>query len=134
DVDDRVAVQRRHPPELPLLDEIGRLQAVPRREHAVAGGRRAASLYMAEHRHPRLEPGALLDLAGELLADAAQADVAELVELGLLRDLALLARVVRELGAPADRDDREVLATLVPLAQLGASGLDGDRLLGDQDH
>ena len=52
----------------------------------------------------------------------------------LAGDERLLAGVVGELVALADDDDREVLARLVPLLQQAAGVLDGDRLLGDQDH
>src|SRR5207244_12091018 len=99
---------------------------------ARSGG--AAALDMAENRHPGLEAGPLLELRGERGADATEPDVAELVEGGLLRDLSLLAVRVRQLVALADDDDREVLAALVPPAHLVAGLLDGDRLLGDEDH
>ena len=79
DVDDRVAVERGHAAEPARVDEVRGLEAEPGRQHAVARGRRAAALDVAEHRHARLEAGALLDLAGELAADAAEDDVAELV-------------------------------------------------------
>src|SRR5262245_26621990 len=79
DVDDLVPVQRRHPSEPTLVDELGRLHAEARREHAVARGRSAAALDVAEHGDPRLEPRALLDLAGERVADTAEDDVPELV-------------------------------------------------------
>ena len=74
-----VAVQRGHPAEAALVDELGRLQPVARREHAVARGRRAAALDVAEHGDARLEPGPRLDLLRERVADAAEHDVAELV-------------------------------------------------------
>ena len=45
-----------------------------------------------------------------------------------------LAGLVGQLVALADDDDREVLAALVPLLEQPARLLDGDRLLGDQDH
>ena len=116
------------------MDEVGRLEAVARREHAVARRRGAAALDVAEHGHARLEAGALLDLARERVADAAEADVAELVgRARLLRDLRALARRVRQLVALADDDDREVLAALVAALDLVARLLDGDRLLGDED-
>ena len=71
----------------------------------------------------------------ELVADAAEDDVAELVgRPRLARDELPLARRVGELVALADDDDREVLAAVVPLLEQRAGGLDGDRLLGDQDH
>ena len=52
----------------------------------------------------------------------------------LLGDEPALTRLVRELVALADDDDREVLAALVPVLDLAARLLDRDRLLGDQDH
>jgi hypothetical protein len=58
---------------------VDRRQAQPRGEHPVEGGRRAAALDVAEHRRPRVEAGALADLAFEQLADAAEPLVAELV-------------------------------------------------------
>ena len=104
-------------PKRPLVDEIGRLQPEPRREDAVARRRRPAALDVPEHRDARLEPRSLLDLPRERVADAAEHDVAELVGLArLARDEPLLARLVRQLVALADDDDREVLA-----ARRGAS-------------
>src|SRR4029079_17021283 len=40
DVDDRVAVEGRHAPEVPLIDELGRLEAEHSGGHAVPRGRR----------------------------------------------------------------------------------------------
>ncbi len=74
DVDDRrrrgsAAIR----PKLALVDEVGRLQSEARREHAVARGRRAAALDVAEHGDARLEAGSLLDLARpSAVADAAE--------------------------------------------------------------
>src|SRR6266567_4431662 len=48
--DDVVAVERCHPPPLPLLHEIGGLEAEAQPEDAVARGRAAAALDVAEHR------------------------------------------------------------------------------------
>ena len=73
-----------------------------------------------EHGHARLVARPLLDVARERLADATQADVAELVGLRLLGDRALLARLVGQLVPLADDDDREVLAALVPTLELAA--------------
>ena len=57
--------------EVPRFDEVGCLEAVARREHAVARSGRAAALNVAENRHPRLVAGARLDLARQRGADAA---------------------------------------------------------------
>ena len=66
-------------PKRARVDEVGGLEPVARREHAVARGRCAAALDVAEHGHARLVARAVLDLARELAADAAENDVAELV-------------------------------------------------------
>ena len=122
-------------PKVPGVDELGCLEPVPRRQHTVARSGCAASLNVAEHGDARLVAGAILDLAGELRADTAEDDVAELVgRTRLAGDQRLLARGVGELVALADDDDREVLARLVPLLEQRACLLDRHRLLGDQDH
>ena len=59
-------LQRGHAPEPALVDEVRGLEPVARREHAVARSGRAAALDVAEHRHPRLVAGALLDLLRQL--------------------------------------------------------------------
>jgi hypothetical protein len=87
---------------------------------------------VSEHGHARLEPGALLDLARKLVADAAEANVAEGVEVFRLGDLLLLTRRVGELVALADDDDREVLAPAVAPLEVGTRLLDRQRLLGDE--
>ena len=80
---------------------------------------------MAEHGHARLEAGALLDLAAERVADAAQDDMAELVgRPRLAGDERPLAGLVRQLVALADDDDREVLSGLVALLEQAARLLD----------
>src|SRR5205085_11268786 len=98
-------------------------------EHAVARSRGAAPLDVAEHRDPSLEAGALLDLAGERVADAALGEpyMAELVLLALVGE-------PLELVALRDDDDREVLAALVAAADVVAGLVDRDRLLGNHDH
>ena len=69
------------PPSAPTpgVDEVDRRDAEPRRQHAVERRRGPAALDVAEHHHPRLEPGALPELAGDDVGHAAEADVAELV-------------------------------------------------------
>src|SRR5215213_8420552 len=134
-VDDLVAVERRHAPEAALVDEVGGFEPVARREHAVARGGGAAALDVAKNGDARLEPRSLLDLVCEGVADAPQADVAELVAgSGLGAYGATLPALVRQLVAFADDDDRKELAAPVPALDLAAGALDRDRLLGDQDH
>src|SRR6187549_3632992 len=84
---------------------------------------------MAEDRDPRLVTGSLLDLACQFRADAAlgETDMAELV------DVLRLTHAL-QLVALRDDDDGEILAAFVPTAELLASVLDRDGLLGDQDH
>ena len=70
----------------------------------------------------------------ELLADAAEADVAELVGGRASWRPPPLARLVRELVALADDDDREVFPRACRRSISSQRLLDRDRLLGDQDH
>src|SRR5262249_34898029 len=129
-----VPAQRHHLAEATVPYEVRGGEAEAGREHAVARGRRPAALHVAEDGHSRLEARPVFDLPGELLADAAEADVTELVELGLLRDFALLAGGVRQLVSLADDDDREVLAAAMPFRDLLAGLLDGQRVLRDENH
>ena len=73
---------------------------------------------MAQDGYPGLVARPLFDVARERLADATQADMAELVRLRLLGDRALLARLVGQLVPLADDDDGEVLAALVSPPEL----------------
>src|SRR3954462_12055648 len=79
--DDLVSSQRRHLSELALVDHVGGLHAEAGGEDAVEGGRSAAALDVAEDRDAGLVAGLRLDQVRELLPDAAQAHVAELVYL-----------------------------------------------------
>src|SRR6266511_665499 len=69
-VDDAVAVECGHAPELALGDEICGLESVAGGKDAVACRGGAAALHMTQHRHARLVPGSLLDLPRERGADA----------------------------------------------------------------
>ena len=117
-----------HLPPVPLLHEVGGLEAEAQSEDAVACGGRAAALDVAEHRRARLHARALLDLLRNRFADGAVLDahVAELVDLAFVGDAG-------QLGALARDDHREVLAA--SLAPLDGSGdrVVVDRLLGDED-
>ena len=125
-----VPAQRHHRAEVAVGDGVDRLQAEAGGEPAVERRGRAAALDVAEHDGARLLAGALLDLAGEPVADAAEADVAEGVLLaGDQRHLAAVARD-RALG---DDDDRGVLALEARLHPR-ADVLDVEGLLGDQHH
>ena len=110
DVDDRVALQRGHPAPRAREDEVCGLEPVTSGEHAVARRRGAAALNVAENGHARLVAGSRFDLARECVADSAKPNVPELIGRRFLRDLPLLARLVRQLVPLGDDDDREVLA------------------------
>src|SRR5579885_3466160 len=129
DVDDVVALERRHAPELALRDAVVGLQPEARRANAVARRRGAAALDVPEHRDAGLEAGRPLDLLAQPLADAAlrQQTMTELIHLAL---------VLRpgQVAALADDDDREVLSACVPAPDLAADLLDVDRPFRDEDH
>ena len=112
------------------MDEVDGGDAEAGRQHPVERRRRAAALHVAEHHDPRLEPGAVADLAGDHVGDAAEAHVAELV-VDLLRDL---ERAGHRLGALGDDDDRGEAAALVAAAEALADLLDVERDLRDQHH
>ena len=111
------------------MHEVGRLEPVARREHAVTRGGGAATLHVPEHGHPRLEARAGLDLLGERVADAPLREprVPELVHVALLVD-------PLELVPLGDDHDREVLAAGMAAADLLAGVVDADRELRDHDH
>src|SRR6202034_3316688 len=69
------AAERHHRAERLLVHRLDRAEAEPGREHAVERGRGAAALDVDEDRGARFLAGALLDLAGQEVADAAQPDV-----------------------------------------------------------
>ena len=79
DAHDLGAPQRDHLAEVAVADRVDRGHAEARAEHAVIGDRRAAALHVAEDRHARLVPGALLDRLLERERDAAQPHVPERV-------------------------------------------------------
>ena len=108
--DDVGAAQRHHLAPVALVDRVDRLQAEPGGEHPVERGRRATALDVAEHDRAGLLAGLRLELLGQPLADAAEADVAERVELLVVQHHLAVERL-RALG---DHDDRRVLV-LEPL-------------------
>ena len=61
DSDDIPPAQRHHLAEAAGGGEIDGRDAEAGRKHPVERGRRAAALEVAEHRHPCLEPGQLLE-------------------------------------------------------------------------
>src|SRR6266481_5421812 len=130
DADDLVPAQGGHLAELPARDHVRRVHAEAGGQDAVEGARSASALDVSQDGDARLVPGALLDHVGDLLADAAQAHVPELVEL-----LAHRALLLSQLGALGDHHDREVLPLRpVPVADVVANLLDVDGPLGDEDH
>ena len=65
--------------ELSAMDHINRAHAVACCQHAVEGRWSASTLDMAKDHRARLQPRALLDLLGQKVPNAAQANVPELV-------------------------------------------------------
>ena len=103
------------------------------RAHGLSASATSA-LDVTEDGDARLESRSLLDVPRERVADAAQDDMAELVRVARdAGDEPVLTRLVGQPVALADDDDREVLPAFVPLHELRAGLLDGDRLLGDED-
>src|SRR4029079_4398366 len=88
-----------------------------------------AALIVSEDLDSRLEAGALLDLLGNKVGDAAETHVAELVDLARLH----LHRALLRLGPLSDNDDRREATFLVALLEVVADALDVEILLGDED-
>src|SRR5437867_764355 len=96
-------------------------------------GRRSAALDVAECGDARLEPRSSLDLGRQQTADATKPHVSEGIGVCGGNHLAV-AGLELELPALADHHDREVLAAVVASLDQLAATLDGERLLGDQNH
>ena len=77
---DAAGVEGDHLVEGALVHRVDGGDPEARGEDAVERCRRPAPLHVPEDRHARLEPRALLDLLGDDVADAAEAHVAELVD------------------------------------------------------
>ena len=116
--------------ELTGVDEIDGGEAVAGGEHAVVGRGGASALGVAEVDAAGLVAGTLLDLFGEDLADAAEADVAEGVELGADRGL---AGVFGELCAFGDDDEGEALAALPAGLEQANDVVEVDGSFGEED-
>src|SRR3712207_5994139 len=112
-----------------VLDGLGGPQAVAGREDAVEGRRGAAALQVSEDDVARVYAGALLELPGQALADAAEPHVAELVLL-----LGLGHEVLAEGHALAHGDDAPFFASLGALLEEVGDGLEVGLDLGDQGH
>src|SRR5699024_1442814 len=105
DPDDLGALQGHHASERLLVHGLDGVNAQTGGEDTVEGAGGAAALHVAQDHRAGLLAGALLDLLGEGLADAAQTHVAEGVLLaGRQFHLPLLG-----VGALGDDDDRCVL-------------------------
>src|SRR5579884_4049674 len=127
--DDAAGVEGDHGAELAVVNGVDGRHPEPGSQHPVEGGRCPSTLHVPEDGHPRLEPGALLDLDRQLVADAAEALVAELVDLtGRDSDGALLGP-----GSFGDHHDRRVTALGVTGLQLAADLVHVEGLLGHDD-
>src|SRR6185437_11575432 len=75
-VDDAAILPRDHAVGLAVGDEVDGMHAEGRRDHAVAPGRLAAALHVAEDRDARLGAGRARERFAQRMADAAIADAA----------------------------------------------------------
>src|SRR5215207_1530251 len=123
------AAQRGHLAPLPLLRRVDRVQAEPRREHAIERRRRTAPLNVPEDGGASLVAGPLLYLPFQPAGDPAQPDVAEGIGRRALggRHAALRLRSLR------DHDDRRVLA-LEAADDVVGDPIEVEFDLRDQDH
>ena len=110
DVLDLGSVQYHQAPKLALMDEVDRRQTVASRQHPVVRRWCSAALRVPQVDGARFVPGLLFDLFGKRFADAAEARVAEGID---LRALGRLAADFGQLGAFSDDDDAVLLAVVV---------------------
>ena len=68
------------------MHHVDGAQAVARRQHAIERAGRAAALDVSQHDRAGFESGALLNLAGENVGDAAQFGVTKFVLAHVLHD------------------------------------------------
>src|SRR5437762_10363772 len=83
------------------MDGVDGADAVTGRQHAIERGGRSAALDVSENDSPRFKAGALLQFLREDGADAAQANVSELVLLSLFGN-DLLVDACRQAGSFCD--------------------------------
>ena len=129
DVGDGGALENNETAKVAGVDKVDSGDAVPRREHAVVGGWGPAALSVAEVNGAGFVASAFLDLLGEDLADAGEADVAKGVELGADGGLPGLFWQLCTFG---DDDEGEALAALPACAQETDDVVDVDREFGDE--
>src|SRR5918993_1885957 len=127
--DDLAAPERHHLAPLAVLDGFGGAQTVAGREDAVVGGGGAAALQVPEDDVAGVYSGALLQFAGQALADAAEAHVAELVLLAGLGH-----EVLAERYAFGDGDDAPAVALLGALLEEVGYGVEVRFHFRDQRH
>src|SRR3954452_21044167 len=118
------------------MDHVYRADTIAGRKHTVEGAGRAAALNVSENHGAGLEAGTFLDFAGQQVADAPQAGMAEFVASEVLHYgfSVLRVDVGRELGAFGGDDDTEVPAARVTGTEGVGYLVDVEGLLGNQDH
>ena len=117
-----------HHAELFLDHQPRGVDAQPGSQHPVVGAGGATPLQVAEGHVAGLDAGAAFDEVGDRLGDPPEADVAEVIDLGILGDHSLQ----RELGPFAGNHQSVRLARLATALQHRAHLFDVDFFLGNQ--
>src|SRR5258708_11711611 len=97
------------------MNHVNRAQSIARRQNAVEGGGRAATLDVSEYDRTGLEAGALFNFTVQNISDAAEFGVAELVLPHVLQDRAASALLLRELRPFGDNHDGKITSAFVAL-------------------
>src|SRR5207247_3793175 len=125
-----VAAQADQGAEFLLLNEVHGFDSVTRPQHAVEGRRGAPALNMPEDRDASLEARSLFNRPPDHFTNAAQVDVAELVELLILGHQVAVAGEFEPFGHHHNGEDA---AARVALLKYLGDLFDGGRPFGDED-
>src|SRR5208337_3188728 len=103
-----VPPQRRHLSKFAAVHHVDGAQSVARRQHAVVGGRRSATLDVSKHYGPRLEARPLFNFASYRGADSAQPDMPEFIAASLRASSAMSFVAIGKVCALCHHHNAEV--------------------------
>src|SRR5438270_2107367 len=127
---DVISLERHHASELALMHQVNGSDSVPRRQHAIKSGWRAAALDVTKHYGTRLKAGAGFYLRCQRITDAAKTHVPKFVSLSAL----MILGPVGELGSFSHHNNAEVASAVMPVLDRLCNLLNIKRLFMYQAH